>query len=184
MVDIVDETDFYDFRKFSSYIKKSLDRVPAEDVKDIEKIVIRDSRLPHSPAIIRGGYYPPTSDTGAVIHIYIDENLGHMKSFHRRKNLITSMCDALFIAAFGRLFVVATLYHEIGHHVHEMSEPGVNQKDGRAETYATRYENKLFRKSNPAVARFYGSINALYRFIYAKRIAWDNEVGKGFNNVA
>ena len=175
-MNIIDHTHVYNGKVFYRYIEKALVYIPKEHVKGIENINIYDQCFSNSPVIALGGHYPLTAKKGAEIDRYLDQNFGHMLSLHKKQTSLTKILDGIFIHTFGKLFIVHTLFHEIGHHVYGMSATSRKEDDNASEEYAENYANDFYGKVYPLAQKHYSIINKLYHFIYGQRIAKDNVI--------
>lgn len=99
-----------------------------------------------------------------------------MLSFHKKRHKFTDVLDGSFIHTFGKLFIVDTLFHELGHHIYSATLTEIVKTDDRvSEAYANEYANEMYGKMYPLAKRHYGIINGLYHLIYWRRILKDNE---------
>jgi hypothetical protein len=175
-VNIFDFTQAFNGKAFHRYIKRALSYVPGEHLQQIESINIYDDCPSHFPVIAQGSHYPSTSK-GARIDLYLNQCFGHMVSFHKKRNSITDFFDRIFAHTFGKLFLIHTLYHEIGHHVFHVTSAceskGVNDTE---EKYAEEYADNIYGNAYPMAQRYYDVLNRIYHLIYRHRIAKDNEI--------
>ena len=172
---IVYHTKHYPGEIFGKYIEKAISSVPEKDLKGIVSLNVYDSCRSHFPVSAKGGHYPATKNMGAVIDLYLDENLGHMKSYHSESSFITRLSDIIYIKLFGKKFIIHTLLHEIGHSVDSTVNKRKNNK--REESFADDYANEILNKIYPLNSIFYSAINNIYRTVYKQRIEHDNKAG-------
>ncbi len=173
---IVYNTEHYKRTDFEKYIVNALSFVPEKDLKGIANLNVYDSCPSHYPISAKGGFYPATKNRGAVIELYIDENLGHMMSYHSAFGYLTKLSDTIFVKLFGKKFIVHTLLHEIGHAVDNKVKKRKNKR--REERYADDYANAIYRKIFSLSGVFYNTFNNFYRIVYRKRIEHDNVCGQ------
>jgi hypothetical protein len=179
---IVYHTHHYPEEKFQKYIKKAISFVPDKDLKGINRINVYDFCPTHFPHSVKGGYYPATKKMGAIIDLYLDQNLGHMHSFHRKINYITKLYDKIFIKLFGKIFIIHTLLHEIGHFVDDTNDKKKKNKS-KEEDFANDYANKILNRIYPLNNKFFTAFNSIYRNIYKKRIEHDNKAGNNWKSL-
>jgi hypothetical protein len=176
---IVYQTQYYRKEQFQGYINKAVSNTPEKDIKGIHRINIYDSTPKHFPNPAKGGYYPASKTNGAVIDLYLDENLGHMLTFHKNKNFITKFFDQIFIKLFGKIFIIHTLLHEFGHFVHDINAKKKNKRSKSSqETFADNYAYTILNKIYPFYGEYQLAINRVYRYVYMERINHDNKAGK------
>ena len=175
---ILFHTHKYKGKKFKKYIDQAIKFTPASDIKNIVIINIYDECPSRLPVLAKGSFYPATKQNLAVIDIYLDQNLGHMLSYHKKQNILTTILDKKFIITSGKYFIIDTILHEIGHNVFNHSNRGkINNKSKQSETFANKYSNNIFCKMFPYRSYWYIIVNKIYRVIYTKRIEHDNKVG-------
>ena len=175
-VNIIDYTHAFNLAAYLRYIEKALSYVQHVQLKGVENINIYDKSPENFPIVARGGYCAPTLEKGADLNIYLDQNLGHMLSLHKKRNKFTDVLDGIFVHTFGKLFIVDTLFHELGHHIYNATSTEIAKTDDKAsEEYANEYAIEMYGKMYPLAQRHYGIINGLYHLIYWRRILKDNE---------
>lgn len=177
---IVYHTEHYPRDVFEKYIEKVISFVPEKDLRGIGVLNVYDFCPSHFSISAKGGHYPATKCMGAVIDLYIDENLGHMKSFHSGSNFITRLSDRIFIEIFGKLFIAHTLLHEIGHSIDSKVSKRKNTK--RDEDFADDYADEILNKLYPLNGMFHTIINSIYRNVYYKRIEHADKFCNKLNN--
>ena len=148
-IQVIDHTTSFDLTSLHSYIQKALSCVPEEDLKLFTTLNFYDKCPMHFPIGAMGGYYAATAKKGAEIDIYVDESLGHLSSLHRRRGKITELFDYIFIHTFGKTFIAATIFHEVGHLVFDAASSSGDPDKDASEEYAENYVPGLYGKLHP-----------------------------------
>ncbi len=181
-VDIVAYTTAFNGAFFKNHIEHALTHAPEGDLRRVANINIYDECPSYFPVIAMGGHYPATSEKGAELDIYLDQNLAHLLS-DRPKGKVSSWLDGVFIKTFGKRFIIHTVLHELGHHVYDMTAKPETKDDKEAsEKFAEEYANTIFNKIYPMQHKYYGFFNGVYHLLCWRRILKDNEIRKRFNN--
>jgi len=106
----------------------------------------------------------------------MEQNLGSMSSFHRRKTKTTDFFDAVFIHTFGKGFIADTIFHEVGHLVYDATvSPSDGDDKEASEEYANKYAARIYGEIHPIRQRLHPTLNMLYHVFYRHRIAHDNK---------
>lgn len=143
---VVDHTKKYNGQAYIKYINTALTALPTEDTARIGTINLHDSCPKEAPVIAKGGHYPATASKEGAVDIYLDQCFGHMLSYHSHKNLITKQSDKLFILTFGKLHLIHTLFHEIGHQMFEDQRRHNEISKKKKEAFADEYANQYYPK--------------------------------------
>jgi hypothetical protein len=180
-VNIVAYTVAFNGEFFKKYIEYALTQAPEGDLKNVTSVNIYDECPSYFPLIAMGGHYPATSEKGAELDIYLDQNLAHLLT-DSPKGKVSSWFDGLFIKIYGRKFIVHTVLHELGHHVYDMNATPETKDDKEAsEKYAEDYANAIYNKIYPRQRKYYALLNGIYHLLCWRRIQKDNDIRKRFN---
>ncbi|HVN97854.1 MAG TPA: hypothetical protein VMT62_15600 [Syntrophorhabdaceae bacterium] len=162
----------YPIRK---YLAKYVRLVPKEDLAS--EIVIRlFDRIPHyvQNKKVAAACYPPeqmnNGNLRTLIEIYLYECLGDMPKIAAEHRIVGVLRNKIFFFLFGKVFLAASLFHEVGHlrQSHLWLEgPESNDKD---EADAVKYENILLEMAFPFSQHHYSLVNAIYKWLYRVRI--------------
>lgn len=181
---IVDCTKEYNGKKYIKYLRNALSHIPEGNLKNIGEIIIHDRCPCDYPVIAQGGYHPATSKKKGVVELYLDQSFGHLLTYNQPKGIITKFFDSIFIHSFGKLHLIHTVFHEIGHQVFEdqnkkksakLKKKG-KRKQIESEKLAENHADELFGIANPSLQKYYPIANSVYRFFYSRRRNHDNKM--------
>lgn len=97
-----------------------------------QKIWSRNRKYPLAKA--RGAYYKATKDRPATVWLFVDNLL---REWPRSLWKIPLLCY---------IEVSQVLYHEIGHHIHEVHKPEYEGKENVAENWSDKLSGRFYRR--------------------------------------
>lgn len=160
--------------KIKNYVLRYLKYIPKDDIVPGMTIRLLDSIPPHIPnkhaaaACYEHGEAPP------VIDLYLKEALGYLPDAALSSPFCGRLLNFIFLSLFGKVFIAASLFHEIGH----LRQAVTIEHQSSLEEDAKQYENSLLSTTFPFRQRNYSVLNGIYRLLYRKRIAFADEKGK------
>jgi tetratricopeptide (TPR) repeat protein len=177
-IPINDYTCYYRKYRVLELIDKYLKTVPSENLVGLESNCIYDDSPSYERQHTSGCFTQSSDGKGGKISIYLDGACGYMSHDMNKKNMVTSISDRIFIVLFGRMFIVGTLFHEIGHLQGSKKYPDKSVGDDAAEAAAKEYENEMLSKAYPFIIKYDDSFNCLYKFLYKKRIERADQISE------
>ncbi len=174
---IIDYTEKYKGSKYSNYLSRAIDYIPPKDLLRIGKLNVYDSCPDHYPVIAQGSHYSRSRKEKGDIDIYLDQAFGHLLTYNKPKGILSKISDSIYIHTFGKLNIIHTLFHEVGHQVFENQKKRKTKgTKNQSEKFAENYANELYSKMYPLLSSWYHFFNSIYHLIYSNRIEHDNKM--------
>lgn len=177
-ITLVDFAEKHCRYKIRQYIAKFLLAVPAEDLRGITRIRLHDDVPLHIPnRNAAAGFFAPeqTENDGTWIEIYLGPTLLYLPDMEKEGAMFVHFRNVIFLRLFGRIFLAASLFHEIGHHKHSVFLPRELETETESEEKAVSYENSLLSIAFPFLQQYYTVFNTCYRWLYRHRINYANQ---------